>query len=153
MKCEAVATKAKETIIPLHDVMDLAHIITGFDIVVITVPYTQATHDMFDRSMLMKMKTGSILVNLARGKIIDESALINALRNGPLAFAALDVFREEPLPEDSPLFDLPNLVMTPHVSGNFPEYTICAHKLFLENLRRYLADEPLKFVVDKNRGY
>jgi phosphoglycerate dehydrogenase-like enzyme len=153
MKCEAVATSAKTTAIPVHDVKHLTHIISGFDIVVITVPYTQATHDMFDRSLLSKMKTGSILVNLARGKILDEAALIDALRSGPLAFAALDVFREEPLPEDSPLFDLPNLVMTPHVSGNFPEYTIRAHELFLENLRRYLAGEPLKFVVDKARGY
>ncbi|MBU1920340.1 D-2-hydroxyacid dehydrogenase, partial [bacterium] len=82
-----------------------------------------------------------------------QSALIDALASGPLGFAALDVFEEEPLPEESPLFDVPNLIMTPHISGNFPDYTKRVHELFLDNLQRYLKGEPLRFVVDKQRGY
>ncbi|MBU1636099.1 D-2-hydroxyacid dehydrogenase, partial [bacterium] len=65
----------------------------------------------------------------------------------------LDVFEEEPLPEDSPLFNTPNLIMTPHISGNFPDYTKRVHEMFLDNLQRYLKGEPLRFVVDKQRGY
>ncbi|MBU0690231.1 D-2-hydroxyacid dehydrogenase, partial [bacterium] len=83
----------------------------------------------------------------------DQPALIKALSDGTLSYAALDVFVEEPLPEDSLLFDVPNLIMTPHISGNFPDYTKRVHELFLENLRRYLNNEPLKFVVNKSRGY
>lgn len=151
--CEAVAASTRDSFIPVHAVQELSHIISGFDIVVITIPHTRETNKLFDRDLFSKMKPGAILVNLARGKIIDQSALIEALASGPLGFAALDVFEEEPLPEDSPLFNTPNLIMTPHISGNFPDYTKRVHELFLDNLQRYLKGEPLRFVVDKQRGY
>lgn len=153
LRCEAVATAARAAAIPVHAVQDLTHIIGAFDIVVITMPYTSRTAGLFDHELLTKMKKGAILVNLARGKIIKQADLIDALQNGPLGYAALDVFETEPLPEDSPLFDIPNLVMTPHISGNFPDYIKRMHELFLDNLERYLKGEPLKFVVDKQRGY
>ena len=153
IRCEAVATTKRKTEIPVHAVQTLSHIIPDFDIVVITIPHTRETDQLFNREMLSQMKTGSILVNLARGKIIDQPVLVDALKNGPLGFAALDVFEEEPLPEDSPLFDIPNLIMTPHIAGNFPDYMKCMHELFLDNLQRYLNNEPLRFIVDKSRGY
>ena len=84
---------------------------------------------------------------------MDEAALIEALQDGPLGGAALDVFATEPLPEDSPLFSLPNVFMSPHVSGNFPAYTHAVIDGFLRNLRHYVAGEPLENVVDKRRGY
>jgi phosphoglycerate dehydrogenase-like enzyme len=153
LEIEAVASRPRKEPVPLHELNHLPQIISKFDIVVITLPHTAQTDNLFNESLLSKMKKGSILVNLARGKVLDETALINALANGPLAFAALDVFREEPLPENSPLFDLPNLIMTPHVSGNFPDYTKRMHELFLENLQLYVNGQTLRFIVDKQRGY
>jgi phosphoglycerate dehydrogenase-like enzyme len=153
MPCEAVATTAREDFIPVHAISQLPELIGGFDVVIVTVPHTSSTDKLFDAALFGKMKPGSIFVNLARGKVVDEQALLAALLDGPLYFAVLDVFCEEPLPADSPFFDLPNVVMTPHTSGNFPDYTVRAHELFLENLRRFINHEELKYVVDKSRGY
>jgi phosphoglycerate dehydrogenase-like enzyme len=153
VECEGVVTHLKPATIPLHVAEELPAIIGGFDIVVIAVPYTPATDKLFTRQLFQKMKPGSILVNLARGRILDEAALIDALKNGPLGYAALDVFQTEPLPEDSPLFDLRNLVMTPHIAGNFPDYTKKVNESFLNNLERFVSGMPLNNVVDKRRGY
>ena len=153
MDTNGVVSKLRPAEIPLYATGDLARIIGGYDVVVIAIPFTSETDRLFDYEMLQRMKPGSILVNLARGKVIDEPALVEALENGPLGFAALDVFAKEPLPEGSRLFALPNVLMTPHVSGNFPEYTIKVHELFLDNLARYVNGRPLRNVVDKKRGY
>jgi phosphoglycerate dehydrogenase-like enzyme len=153
VECEGVAAHLRPSDIPLHLTEELPAIIGGFDIVVIAVPYTPATDKLINRDLLQRMKPDSILVNLARGKVIEEQAMIECLKNGPLGFAALDVFETEPLPEDSPLFDLPNVVMTPHIAGNFPDYTKKVNEGFLRNLEKYLAGEPLENVVDKRRGY
>jgi len=153
LRCEAVAARVREAPIPIHTLDSLPEIIGRFDVVVVVLPLTRWTEDLFDEGLLSKMKTGSILVNLARGGIVDEAALIRALREGRPVSAALDVFREEPLPENSPLFSVPNLFMSPHSSGNFSEYTVQAQELFLDNLGRYLRGEPLRYVVDKRRGY
>jgi phosphoglycerate dehydrogenase-like enzyme len=153
IRCEAIATQAKPSAVPVHGVEKLAELVGRFDIVFIALPITPQTDQLFSREILQRMKPGSILVNVARGRIIDEAALIDSLQNGPLAYAALDVFTEEPLPPSSPLFDLSNAFLSPHISGNFPEYTHRVQEMFLDNLERYIEGKPLVNVVDKRRGY
>jgi phosphoglycerate dehydrogenase-like enzyme len=102
---------------------------------------------------LSQMKPGARLVNLGRGALVDEPALIEALRSGQLAGAALDVFAEEPLPATSPLYDMREVLVTPHTSGLGPRYWERAMQQFTDNLRRWLAGEPLRNVVDKRAGY
>jgi len=94
-----------------------------------------------------------VLVNLGRGALVDEAALIESLAEGRLAGAALDVFQEEPLPEASPLWSMPQVILTPHVSGLGPRFWERTCELFAANLRRWLAGEPLENVVDKTAGY
>jgi phosphoglycerate dehydrogenase-like enzyme len=95
----------------------------------------------------------ALLVNVGRGNAIDENKLIAALKNGTLAGAALDVFKHEPLPPYSEFFTLPNVLVTPHIGGDRPDYHSCAFKIFVENLRRYTNEKPLQNVVEKERGY
>jgi phosphoglycerate dehydrogenase-like enzyme len=102
---------------------------------------------------LKRMKPEAVLINVARGGVVDEAALIAALRAGTIRGAALDVFAREPLPADSPLWALPNVILSPHVSGFTLEYDNRAMALFAENLRRYVAGEPLLNVADVGRGY
>ena len=123
------------------------------DAVVITVPHTRETHHMFNREMLAKMLPGSLLVNVARGKIIDEAALVEALRQGRPGAAALDVFEHEPLAPDSPLWKMENVILTPHVAGFGHGFWTAMVDLFAANLERWLAGRPLENVVDKRRGY
>jgi phosphoglycerate dehydrogenase-like enzyme len=99
------------------------------------------------------MKSDAVLINIARGGVVDEAALIEARRAGTIRGAALDVFAEEPLPASSPLWTLPNVILSPHVSGFTLDYDERAMALFAENLRRYAAGEPLLNVVDVARGY
>jgi phosphoglycerate dehydrogenase-like enzyme len=153
IECEAVANTIRPSLLKLHGTAALPDILKDFDIVVIALPLTAKTRGLFNRDLLQSMRPGSILVNIARGKIIEESALIDALQNGPLGYAALDVFAVEPLPADSPLFELRNLFMTPHISGNFPAYTRRVNEMFLQNLECYVSGQPLSNVIDKRRGY
>ncbi len=153
IRCEGVATQARPDAIPVHALSALPSLLPESDIVVVALPLTRETEGLFNRELFSRMKPGSIFVNVARGRIADEAALMDALQNGPLAYAALDVFAQEPLPEQSPLFALPNLFMTPHVSGNFPEYSRLANQSFLANFRRYAKAEPLSNIVNKQRGY
>lgn len=123
------------------------------DYVVIALPSTPATRHYIGEAELRAMKPGAYLVNIARGAIVDEVALVRALRDGWIAGAGLDVFEEEPLPPDSPLWDQENLLISPHVAGFTPRYDERAVALFARNLARYLAGEPLLNLVDKGRGY
>jgi phosphoglycerate dehydrogenase-like enzyme len=123
------------------------------DIVVISVPLTSQTQGMFDKAAFQAMKSTAFLVNIARGDVCNETDLIQALREKQIAGAALDVFHQEPLPSNSPLWHLPNVFISPHISGLTPEYDKRVAMIFEENLRRYLAGEPLYNVVDKERGY
>jgi phosphoglycerate dehydrogenase-like enzyme len=123
------------------------------DYVVLTVPYTSATHHLLDRQALRLMKPTSVLINVARGAVVDEAALVHALREGWIAGAALDVFEEEPLPDDSPLWKMDNVIISPHVAGFTPHYDDRATALFAENLRRYLGGEPLLNQVERGREY
>jgi phosphoglycerate dehydrogenase-like enzyme len=123
------------------------------DYVVVLTPRTPETLNLLDADAIAGMKPGAVLVNLARGGIVDEVALERALRSGALRGAAFDVFAEEPLPDDSPLWDVPNLIISPHIAGVLPNQVDRAADVFEENLRRYLAGQDLLNVVDWERGY
>ena len=123
------------------------------DFVVITLPLTERTHHLFDEEMLRAMKPTAFLVNIGRGPVIKETDLVRGLKKGWLAGAGLDVYEEEPLPDNSPLWQLENVIMTPHISGFTPHYDDRATDIFAENLRRYLAGEPLLNLVNRQEGY
>ncbi|HJS28021.1 MAG TPA: D-2-hydroxyacid dehydrogenase [Anaerolineales bacterium] len=123
------------------------------DFVVLALPYTPETHHSIGAEELGSMKPDAYLVDISRGNILDHQALIRALESGQIAGAALDVFPEEPLPKESPLWGLPNVILTPHLSGITPYYDQRGVALFIENLNRYLADQPLLNQIDLQRGY
>lgn len=123
------------------------------DFVVIATPLTPATRHMFGRAELALMKPDAYLINIARGEIIDEAALIEALRERRIAGAGLDVFAQEPLPPDSPFWTLPNVFVTPHVSWSSPHIRSRTLDLFATNLRAFLQQQPMINVVDKQAGY
>jgi phosphoglycerate dehydrogenase-like enzyme len=131
----------------------LSEMLSLCDYVVVAVPLTPETRKLVGEAELRAMKSSAYLVNISRGGTVDEEALIKALREGWIAGAGLDVFEEEPLPSDSPLYDLENVILSPHVSGFTLRYDERASDLFAENLRRYLAGEPLLNLVDKERSY
>lgn len=113
------------------------------DFVVLAVPLSDATHHLIGARELGLMKPDAVIVNIARGSVIDETALIATLRAGKILGAGLDVFDKEPLPADSPLWDLPNVLMTPHLTPTVPDRTGNSLGIVLENARRYRAGEPL----------
>jgi phosphoglycerate dehydrogenase-like enzyme len=123
------------------------------DYVVVTLPLTEKTHHLFNEDLLREMKPNAYLVNVGRGGLIDEKALVKALKKGWIAGAGLDVFEEEPLPADSPLWAMENVVLTPHISGFTLHYDRRAVDLFTENLRRYLAGDKLLNRVNREEGY
>ena len=131
----------------LHELLALS------DYVVISVPLTPQTEKLIGEAELRAMRPGAYLVNIARGRVIDEQALIRALREGWIAGAGLDVAQEEPLPPESPLYSMPNVILTPHISGASVHYDERLAALFAENLRRYRAGQPLKNRYDPSRGY
>jgi phosphoglycerate dehydrogenase-like enzyme len=108
---------------------------------------------VIDREALTKMKPDAYLINVGRGALVDEHALAEALRSKQIGGAALDVFEQEPLPSDSPLWDLENVIVTPHQGGLSHKLWERQYKLFSENLRRYQARESLLGLVDKAAGY
>jgi phosphoglycerate dehydrogenase-like enzyme len=123
------------------------------DCVVVCVPLTASTRNLIDSVALMAVKPGALLVDVSRGGVVEPLALMNALRDKRLAAAALDVFPEEPLPADSPLWKLPNVIITPHISGITPHYEERAVVLFAENLRRYVTGQPLLNRFDPELQY
>ncbi|WP_417516257.1 D-2-hydroxyacid dehydrogenase [Minwuia sp.] len=130
-----------------------AEAIADADVVVSILPLTDDTHGLLDEEMMRRMKPGSYVVNLGRGGQVDETALIKLLEEGHLAGAALDVAEQEPLPEGHPLWTAPNLIITPHVAGGFPDYMGGISRLFGENVRAMEAGQPLKTEVDLEKGY
>lgn len=123
------------------------------DFVVLTVPLTYETRGMIGERELRAMKDTAIVINTGRGGTIQQDALIRALQEGWIGGAGLDVTDPEPLPADSPLWDMENVIITPHNSGGTPKYNERAMAIFLDNLRRYLSGQPLQNVVDKELGY
>ena len=123
------------------------------DFVVVTVALTKETQKLIDERELRAMKPTAYIINIARGSVIDEGALTKALKEKWIAGAGLDVFEKEPLPKDSELWTLPNVIITPHVAGIMPDYNARAMEVFCENLKRYLAGQPLINVIDRTKGY
>ncbi|HEY7203273.1 MAG TPA: D-2-hydroxyacid dehydrogenase [Methylomirabilota bacterium] len=121
------------------------------DFVVLTLPLSEATRGLLGGAELAAMKTSAWLINIARGPIVDEAALLAALRGGRLGGAVLDVFDREPLPPEHPFWEMDNVVVTPHISG--PSTPREIGPIFADNLRRYVAGRPLRHQVDRARGY
>jgi phosphoglycerate dehydrogenase-like enzyme len=131
----------------------LDELLPHVDWLVLAAPHTRDTERLIGREQLARMKPTARFMNLGRGALVDEAALIDALRERRLAGAALDVFEQEPLPRTSPLWDMPEVILTPHTSGLGPRYWERAMEQFTANLLRYLAGEPLLNLVDKRAGY
>jgi phosphoglycerate dehydrogenase-like enzyme len=131
----------------------LDELLNQSDYVVLAAPLIAATQGLINADRLAIMKTDACLINVGRGAQVDEAALAEALRSRRIAGAALDVFDREPLPADSPLWELDNLLITPHTAGLTEKLWHRHYELFADNLRRYLARQPLRFVVDKQKGY
>ena len=131
----------------------LAEVAAEADYLVVAAPLTPATRGQVSREVLGRMKKSAWVINIARGPIIDEAALIEALAEGRIGGAALDTFDTEPLPADSPLWKLPNVIVTPHASNRSPKVRERTLALFVENVRRYKAGEPLLNQVSFEAGY
>jgi phosphoglycerate dehydrogenase-like enzyme len=123
------------------------------DFAVITVPLTRETRHTIGAAELAALRPSAFLIDISRGGVVDQAALVTALRERKLAGAALDVYEEEPLPPEHPLWKLPNVILTPHIAGITPQYDRRAADLFTENLTRYLAGLPLYNRFDLERGY
>jgi len=131
----------------------IGDVIATSDVLVLSAPWTGATDRLVDANAIARMKKGAMLINVARGQLVDEAALASALAEGDLAGAALDVFNEEPLPADSPFWSLPNVIVSPHTSGFRADHWDAVIALFEDELRRFLHGGPLRNVVDCNAGY
>ena len=156
LRVEGVGRRARAS----HPVFEIVHahehldaVLPTADYVVVVVPLTDATREMFSTAQFEAMKSSARLINVARGAVVDEPALVEALRHGRIAGAALDVATVEPLPTESPLWDLPNVIISPHMSGDFIGYKQALASAFAENFRRYRSGQPLSNVVDKTLGF
>jgi phosphoglycerate dehydrogenase-like enzyme len=156
MRCEAVGRSSRpgdgvfDRILgpeAFHDALSRA------DYVVNAMPGTPATAGMFDVAAFASMKPSARFINVGRGSTVDETALVDAIRRGGIAGAALDVFEEEPLPVSSPLWDLPGVIVCPHMSGNVEGWQAGFASVFYDNLSRWIRKEPLANVVDKRLGF
>lgn len=146
----SISVPAVEAVFGPNKLLDL---LPESDFVVLTVPLTHETRGMIGEQELQAMKSTAYIVNIGRGGTIQENALVRALQEGWIAGAGLDVFETEPLPDDSPLWEMDNVIITSHYSGLTPRYHERALAIFLDNLRRYRGGEPLRNVVDKQLGY
>jgi phosphoglycerate dehydrogenase-like enzyme len=131
----------------------LAALLSESDFIVLAAPLTPETEEMINAETLAMIKPGAWLINVARGRLIDERALLRALRDGHLGGAVLDTFRDEPLPPMSSFYDLPNVIVTPHTAWSSGRVLDRSVELFCDNLRRFAAGEPLLNVVDPSAGY
>lgn len=128
-------------------------VVSQCDFIVIAAPYTDKTHHLIDENVFASMKDGTYLVNIARGSIIAENALINNLKSGKIKKAALDVFEVEPLPEDNPLWEMDNVIVTPHNSWASEMYSRRRYEIAYKNMERYINKNDLINVVDLKIGY
>jgi phosphoglycerate dehydrogenase-like enzyme len=142
-----------EGVIIVYAPAQLNDLLSHSDYVVLAAPLTEATRGLINADRLAAMRPDAYLINVGRGPQVDEAALFDVLRNRCIAGAALDVFEREPLPAESPLWELENLLITPHTAGLTEKLWQRHYALFSENLRRYLAREPLLYIVDKQKGY
>lgn len=134
--------------------MDRFHaLLEQSDVVAICAPLTAETEGLFDRTAFARMQNHALLINVTRGRIVDEAALMEALNENRIGGAGLDVVPQEPLPGDHPLWEMENVVITPHTAGGSPNRDGRCVALFCENLRRYMDGLPLLSVIDKRKGY
>lgn len=157
-ECRILAVDARRTDKPagvaeLWTPDRLADLLQQSDFVVIAAPETPETRGLFDAAAFARMKPTAYLINIGRGKIVRLDALIEALQNGRLAGAGLDVFEVEPLPPDNPLWSMDNVMITPHIAGVGEHIAGRRHQVLLENLRRFVKGEPLLNVVEKERWF
>jgi phosphoglycerate dehydrogenase-like enzyme len=131
----------------------LHEVLARCDAVVVSAPATPETENMFDADAFAAMKPGAVFCNVARGSLVDEAALIETLELEHLAAAIIDVARTEPLPPDDPLWDAPNILISPHSSSSQDRYFETLFDLFAENLGRYVRGDALRNVVDRSAGY
>jgi len=155
MRVKGIARRAREDaeIGTIHAIEELEARLGDADYVVVAAPLTDATHGLFDARRLAAMKPTARLINVGRGPLVVTEALVEALREGVLAGAALDVFEQEPLPPHHPLWDLPQVMISAHMAGDFVGWRQATIAQFADNLARYVAGQPLVNVVDKERGY
>jgi phosphoglycerate dehydrogenase-like enzyme len=133
---------------------ELSGVLERADFVVLTVPLTQRTKCLIGKAELALMKPSAYLINIARGAVVDEQALVAALEQNQIAGAVLDVFEQEPLPPDHPFWSLDNVILTPHISGRSPMYMTRAMEIFHHNLQVYLSQEGDYInLIDVNKGY
>ncbi|MET3902984.1 D-2-hydroxyacid dehydrogenase [Paenarthrobacter sp. 4246] len=137
----------------IHSSKHLALVVREFDYVVLAAPLTDDTKGLVDRDVLSAMKPTAHLINVGRGELVHTDALVDALRSGSIAGAALDVVHPEPLPAEHPLWTMDNVIITPHMSGDTQDYLDDLAKLFVENLKRFSRGEPLQNMVDKSLGF
>lgn len=137
----------------IHAAIDLHTLLPDADYVVVAAPLTDSTRKMFDEHAFGQMKASAWLLNVGRGEIVVEEDLMSALSTGQIGGAVLDVLTQEPLPTDHPLWTMPNVILSPHMSGDFVGWRDALVALFIDNLDRWLAGEPLRNVVDKQAGY
>ena len=139
--------------VELYALDDLGEVLRASDIVVVAAPLTDETAGLIGAEQLAEMRQDAWLINIARGRLLDELALRRALASGSIGGAVLDVFSEEPLPPDSPLYDTPNLVITPHTSWASERVAERTVDLFTDNLRAYRTGQPMRNLVDLEAGY
>jgi phosphoglycerate dehydrogenase-like enzyme len=132
---------------------ELHVVLSEADFVVLIAALTPETRGMIGKAELEAMKSTACLINVARGAMVVETDLIEALQNKTIAGAALDVFEKEPLPPESPLWKMENVIITPHIAGARPDYLQAVAKLFCKNLNHYLLGEPLFNIVDREKCY
>jgi len=137
----------------LYPCNDLKPMLSQADFVILCIPHTSETVGLIGEDELKSMKRGAVLINIARGVIVDQPALIDALKSGHLGGAALDVATPEPLPADNPLWDMPKVIISPHSASAVDSENAKLTELFCDNLRRYLDGRPLRNVLDKNLLY
>ena len=139
----------------MYKISSLDELLSVTDLLVMSLPSTPEITDILNAARIELLPQGAYVVNVGRGSAIDEDALVSALENGKLGGAALDVFKTEPLPADSPLWKVPNLLITPHVAGNLTlDYTLEKNvDMFCEDLVNFLEGRSLKYVVDRKKGY
>ena len=141
-------SEAVEHVDELHPIERLHELAGQADALACVLPGTDATRGLIDRGVFAAVRPGAVFVNVGRGTAVDEAALVDALRDGTLAGAALDVFEQEPLPPESPLWELENVIISPHDTARVPGEVARQVELFCDNLRRYLAGEELRNRVD-----
>lgn len=147
---KAVRSRYADLLLPPEQ---LPGLLSESDFLVLTLPLTPDTRRLIGARELRAMKPTAYLINVARGEIVDEASLVQALSEHWIAGAGLDVFAREPLPAESRLWDLPNVIMSPHVGGRMANYNDVATDLFCDNLKRYLAGKRLRNIVNKKKGF